>query len=197
MADNEAARAPGRPAPSGFLGWVAVLVHAHRAKLLAHARSRGLDAEEALDAVQDSFISFFQLPEARAIAGTSEDSLKLLTVILQHHVSNQRRKHSRRRRARLLLEAGATPRDDTTSEELIAQAEELARVNGCIVRMARLQRSVVKLSLIDEQPREEVAKVLGISEGYVRVLVHRAREHLRNCGFPEDDGGALVDEPWD
>jgi RNA polymerase sigma-70 factor (ECF subfamily) len=197
MADNEAVRAPERPAPSGFLSWVAVLVHEHRARLLALARSRGLDAEEALDAVQDSFVSFVQLPEARAIAGAPEDSLKLLTVILQHNVQNRRRKHSRRQRARLLLEAASSPSDGTTSDELIAQAEELARVNGCIVRMGRLQRSVVKLSLIDEQPREEVAKVLGISDGYLRVLVHRAREHLRSCGFPEDDDGPVVDEPWD
>ena len=41
---------------------------AHRARLLSYARRRGLDAEEALDAVQDSFLSFLELPEARSVA---------------------------------------------------------------------------------------------------------------------------------
>jgi len=63
-----------------------------------------------------------------------------------------------------------------SSEQLSVHAEELARVNGCLVRMARLEREVVMLSLLDEQPRERVGELLGISAGYVRVLLHRARE---------------------
>lgn len=45
------------------------------------------------------------------------------------------------------------------------RAEELARVKGCIDRMAYLQRQVVMLSLLDQQPRDEVAKLLGVSDG--------------------------------
>jgi RNA polymerase sigma-70 factor (ECF subfamily) len=170
----------------GFLSWVAGLVHAHRDRLLAYARRRGLDAEDSLDAVQDSFVSFLRLPEARAIAHASEDSLKLLTVILRHNLQNRRRKHARHGRAQLLLEAEAAHIDRENSETLIAQAEELARVAGCIRRMAQVQRRVVMLSLLDGQSRDEVAKVLGISEGYVRVLLHRARQHVRNCPVVEE-----------
>jgi DNA-directed RNA polymerase specialized sigma24 family protein len=53
--------------------------------------------------------------------------------------------------------------------------------------MALLQRRVVMLSLLDEAPREEVAEILGISDSYVRVLLHRAREHVRNCSFEYDE----------
>ena len=169
-------------APPGFLPWVAALVHRHRSRLLAYARRRGLDAEEALDAVQDAFISFLHLPEARHIADVDDDALKLLTVMVRHHVQNRRRKRARHSRAHLMLEQ-AEANWSESSEELIGRAEELARVNGCILRMAKLQRSVVTLSLLDEQPREEVARVLGISDGYVRVLLHRAREHIRTCSI--------------
>jgi uncharacterized protein CbrC (UPF0167 family) len=55
--------ADGVHAPPGFLGWVAQLVHIHCQRLLAYARKRGLDAEDALDAVQESFVSFF--PDVR------------------------------------------------------------------------------------------------------------------------------------
>jgi RNA polymerase sigma factor (sigma-70 family) len=175
-------------APPGFLGWVAALVHTHRGRLIGYARRRGLGAEDALDAVQDSFISFLRLPEARGIAHQEEDALKLLTVILRHNVQNQRRKHSRHSRAHALLEVESALADPSRdSEVLIARAEELARARGCILRMARLQRRVILLSLLDDVPRERVGKLLGISDAYGRVLLHRARHHLRHCDEDKED----------
>lgn len=181
--------APEAHAPAGFLSWVSTLVHAHRARLLAYARKRGLDAEESLDAVQDTFASFLKLPEARSIAKDSDDALKMLTVILRHHTQNASRKRARRAAHHGATEVELAESHEESSEALIARAEELGRVNGCILRMARLQREVVMLSLLDEQPREQVAQLLDISDGYVRVLLHRAREHLRSCPFEyeEDD----------
>lgn len=164
--------------PPGFLSWVSTLVHAHRSRLLSYARRRGLDAEDALDAVQDSFASFMKLPQAREIAHDGDGALKMLTVLLRHTVQN------RRRRVRKHVALEAVPADQAEdSETLIARAEELARVKGCIDRMAWLQRQVVMLSLLDERPREEVSQTLGISDGYARVLLHRAREHVRNCPY--------------
>ena len=172
-------------APLGFLSRVSVLAHAHRDRLLAYARRRGLDAEDALDVVQDSFISFLRLPQAQSIAAESTESLKLLTVILRHHIQNQRRKRSRRTRTHLRV--GVEDLNDLgpSSETLIAHVEELARVNGCITRMAYLEREVVLLSLLDEQPRLRGARRLGISSGYFRVLLHRARQHLRSCSVAD------------
>jgi RNA polymerase sigma factor (sigma-70 family) len=180
-------------APPGFLAWVGQLVHVHRQRLLAYARRRGLDAEESLDAVQDSFISFLRLPEARSMAQGGDDALELLTVILRHNLQNHRRKRSRRDRARTTLEVVAVDAGVEDSETIIARAEELARVHGCILRMARLQRQVVLLSLLDDQPREHIAETLGISGEYLRVLRHRAREHVRNCSFIYDDERAEVE----
>jgi RNA polymerase sigma-70 factor (ECF subfamily) len=172
-------------APSGFLTWVATLVHAHRGRLLAHARRHGLDAEEALDAVQQGFLSFLRLPQAQGIARDGDDALKLLTVVVRHEVMNRRRKERRHDRGNLLLEAARIDDAGESAEVLITRAEELARVRGCIQRMAYLQREVIRLCLLDEQPREAIATVLGISEGHVRVLLHRAREHVRRCPLEE------------
>jgi RNA polymerase sigma-70 factor (ECF subfamily) len=180
---EDAAAEGGLHAPPGFLAWVAQLVHAHRQRLLAYARRRGLDAEDSLDAVQESFVSFLRLPEARAMARDGDDALKFLTVLLRHHVQNLRRKAARRLRAHQTVDVEALDSGSEDSATLIARAEELSRVHGCILRMARLQRRVVLLSILDEQPREQVAETLGISQGYLRVLLHRAREHVRNCSF--------------
>lgn len=176
----------GDHAPPGFLAWVSHLVHAHRARLLAYARRQGLAAEDALDAVQDAFIAFLTVPQARAIAKTPDDAIKMLTVLVRHDVMNRGRKRRRRRKADSAL-APVSEGHVETSEDLVARAEELARVNGCILRMARLQQRVVMLSLLDERPSEQVAAILGITDAYVRVLLHRAREHVRSCTFEYDD----------
>ena len=66
---EDAAADGGVHAPPGFLAWVAELVHLHRHQLLGYARRRGLDAEDALDAVQESFVSFLRLPEGADVLG--------------------------------------------------------------------------------------------------------------------------------
>jgi len=178
--------ADGAHAPPGFLGWVSALVHAHRGPLLRYATRRGLSPADALDCVQDAFVSFLGLPSARTIAEAPGDAIKMLTVVVRHDVMNRRRKRTRRDAGDASL-AIAAQEPFESSEELVARAEELARVHGCILRMAELQRRVIMLSLLDEQPREHVAATLGISDGYVRVLLHRAREHVRGCTFEYDD----------
>lgn len=175
-------------APPGFLLWVSALVHAHRTTLLRFATRKGLSPEDALDAVQDTFTAFLGLPHARAIAETPADAIKLLIVMVRHDVMNRRRKRARRDRADALLAVTEEPAE--SSEVIVARAEELARVHGCILRMAELQRRVIQLGLVDDVPRDDIATTLGISDGHVRVLLHRAREHVRNCTFeyePEGD----------
>jgi RNA polymerase sigma factor (sigma-70 family) len=170
-------------AEPGFLQWVAALVHSHRQRLLLFARGQGLDAETALDCVQDTFVSFMKLPQARTIARIEDDAARLLFVVLKHVISNQRR--TQQRRARILAEAPVASFDTQRSEQLIADAEHLGRLYGCILRMKELQRRVIELSLLDEHSGSDLAEALGISPANVRVLLFRAREHLRNCNFED------------
>jgi RNA polymerase sigma-70 factor (ECF subfamily) len=170
--------------PPGFTAWAAELVHRHRARLLGYARRRGLTAEDAVDVVQDSFASFLTLREARSIARSGDDALKLLTVIVRHNLLNRRRKVVRQATAPAAMDALPMP-DHESSEELLVRAETVARVNGCIAGMSRLQRAVILLSALDERPHEDVGAILGISPGHVRVLLHRARAHLRACPLDE------------
>jgi RNA polymerase sigma factor (sigma-70 family) len=84
-----------------------------------------------------------------------------------------------------LASVAAMERTEST-EQLVARAEQLARVNGCIKLIANLQRAVIMLSLVDDLSHDETGKLLGLSPGYVRVLLHRAREHVHSCAR---DGG--------
>jgi RNA polymerase sigma-70 factor, ECF subfamily len=178
---------PETHAEPGFLQWVAELVHLHRHRLLSFARGQGLDAEAALDCVQDAFVSFMKLPQARTIARVEEDSARLLFVLLKHIISNQRR--TQRRRERLLAETPPEPVDIQRSEQLIADAEHLGRLYGCILRMTELQRRVIELSLLDDYSGSDLAEALDISPANVRVLLFRARAHLRSCNFEDNPSG--------
>jgi RNA polymerase sigma-70 factor (ECF subfamily) len=172
--------------PPGFVAWVAELVHRHRARLLGYARRRGVTPVDALDVVQDTFASFLTLAEAQSIARVGDDAVKLLTVIARHNILNRRRKLARHDTWPDLDLIDALPSSDTESnEDLLLRAEELARAYGCLRRMSRLHRAAVLLSTIDEQPGEDVAASLGVSRGQVRVLLHRARAHVRACPLDE------------
>jgi RNA polymerase sigma factor (sigma-70 family) len=164
-----------------YVRWVSELVHQHRRSLIGAARRQGLSAEDALDCVQDAFFSFMQLPQARAIAELRADSAKLLQVVLRHVMANRRRSLSRR--ARLLVSLAEEPPglEAASSETLIAEAESAAHMEGCIQRLAELQRRVIELSLLDENSSEDIAQICGISAGHARVLLHRSRRYLRQC----------------
>jgi RNA polymerase sigma-70 factor (ECF subfamily) len=63
----------------------------------------------------------------------------------------------------------------------ISRAEDHVRLRACVDRLCDTQKAVVTWRLLDEQPGENVAEALGISRGYVDVLLHRAKIQLRAC----------------
>jgi RNA polymerase sigma-70 factor, ECF subfamily len=62
-------------------------------------------------------------------------------------------------------------------------AEHLER---CIARLAERERMVVVLTFYGEKTAGEVGQELGVKEGNVRVIRHRAIERLRTCMTSRD-----------
>jgi RNA polymerase sigma-70 factor (ECF subfamily) len=58
---------------------------------------------------------------------------------------------------------------------------DLAALSRCLGTLDERGRRVVMLSFNDERPSEEIAGLLAISVGNVRVLRHRAIAALRRC----------------
>jgi len=162
-----------------FLGWVSRLVHEQRARLTRVVRREGLGAEDALDCVQDAFKSFLTLPQARLLVEAPDDSAKLLTVLARNLARNFRRRHHRARPHDSSADelAGEGP----SVEQVVASAERYAMAVGCAATLSEIQRAVVDLRLVDEVPGEDVARMLGRSEGNVAVLLHRAKAKLKAC----------------
>ena len=51
----------------------------------------------------------------------------------------------------------------------------------CVEKLAHVQRQVVTLRLLEDQPGVRVADLLGTTPGNVAVILHRAKRELRAC----------------
>jgi len=165
-----------------FLGLVGRLVHAHRRELAAVARAEGLDAEDAVDAVQDAFQTFLTLPAAHPLVDAGDDARRLLVTLTRNVARNRRRKHARAK-PHLADPAllAALPAATAAADDLIAAAEDRVRLRRCVQTLADIQRAVVTLRMLDDVPGEDVATTLGITPGHVAVLLHRAKTNLLSC----------------
>ena len=154
--------APSAGREESFFGWVTQLVHVHRGRLARIAQREGVRADDALDCVQDAFLSFLKLPQARLLVGLPEDSAKLLAILTRNIARNRRRRHDYARPHlvddEIIL---GLPSDAASADEVVALAEQHALTLGCMVTLNEVQRAVVNLRLVDEVPGEDVARQLG------------------------------------
>jgi RNA polymerase sigma-70 factor, ECF subfamily len=165
-----------------FHGWVSALVHHHRARLARVVRQQGVRADDALDCVQEAFLSFLQLPQARQLVGQPDDSARVLVILARNIARNRRRRHDY---ARPHLVDDVTieglESDAASADDVIAAAEQQAMGLGCLATLNAVQRGVVYLRLVDEVPGESVARQLGLTSSHVGVLLFRAKQQLRQC----------------
>ena len=162
------------------------LVRAHSGRMLSVCRRILRSEEEAKDAVQEAFISAF-----RAIS-TFEGTSKLGTWLHRIAVNaSLMRLRSKKRRPEESIDellpafkddghARIEPRDFSPSALQTVETRETGEfVRGCIDRLPDMYRTVLLLRDIEEMETAEAAEVLGVSEGVVKVRLHRARHALR------------------
>jgi len=166
----------------GFQGWVTQLVHRHRARLVRAVRREGLRNEDALDCVQDTFLGFLALPQARMLVDCPDDSARMLSVLARNLARNRRRRHDYAK-PHLVDDAivHGLVSDDVPADEIVAAAEEHAMMLGCLATLNDVQKAVVRLRLVDDVAGENVAHQLGMTASHVAVLLFRAKRELRHC----------------
>jgi RNA polymerase sigma-70 factor (ECF subfamily) len=187
--ERRRAAASARPGPDSqpdrrdsFHGWVTTLVHQHRARLARVVRREGVRADDALDCVQEAFVSFLGLPQARLLVGLADDSARMLVILARNIARNRRRRHDYARpHVADDTTVGALASDAVSADDIVAAAEQYAMTLGCMTTLSAVQRAVVDLRLVDEVPGEDVARQLGITPGHLGVLMFRARQNLRRC----------------
>ena len=110
----------------------------------------------------------------------------LLAGIVVNTARNKRRRHHLARPHQAI---DAVERSDggPSTEALVAHAEECVRLRGCMKRLCKTQRTVVMMRMLEERPGEDVASALGLTRGYIDVLLHRANASLFVCMTEADE----------
>lgn len=166
----------------GFFAWVSQVVQEKRAMLVSVARREGLSAEDALDVVQDAFITLFEIPQGRQLAEESDDVAKFLVVLVRNAARNRRRRHYLKKEhigdpeTLNKLEA-----DLVNIDELVQNAEDHVALQGCLKKLKEVQQNIVRLRMLEDIPGEKVAEIMQISADNVAVLLFRAKKALKAC----------------
>jgi RNA polymerase sigma-70 factor, ECF subfamily len=165
----------------GFVGWVSDLARLHARALSGVARAEGLSADDALDAVQEAFQTFLELPEGQTLIGQEQDSRRLLAAVVRNVARNMRRRAFRRLPHDDLAERAERADTMPAVDDLLARAEDQLRLMGCVSKLSDLQQRVVRLRMLEELSGEDVARELGLRPDHVATLLYRAKKELFRC----------------
>ena len=208
-----ASKTPGTSPPTEDAGLVAALkngdgaayeqvVRVHAGRLLSVARRVLGNDEDARDALQEALLN-----AVRSIGGFHGECR--LSTWLHRIVVNAclMKLRSRQRRPEEPIEpllpefiaggpfdgvhASHPPEWRQDAETLLARRETTDLVRRCVDQLPESYRVTLILRDIEELDTEEVARLLGISEGAVKVRLHRARQALRTLLDPHMREGAL------
>ena len=162
------------------------LVRVHSGRMLSVCRRILRNDEEARDAVQEAFVSAFR--GIGAFEGASQLGTWLHRIAVNASLMRLRSKKRRPEESidSLLPDfkedghARNDPRDwSPSATQLIETRETCQFVRGCIDQLPDIYRTVLLLRDIEELDTAQAALTLGVSEGVVKVRLHRARAALR------------------
>jgi RNA polymerase sigma factor (sigma-70 family) len=81
-------------------------------------------------------------------------------------------------------DAAATPSKDPGPEEKAESSEEKQLLHQCIAKLPENEQEIVRLKFTMEMTNRDIAKVLGLTESNVGVMLYRIIKKLRDS-FPE------------
>lgn len=172
-----------REARAGSSGSFETLVRRHRARLRRAVRGVLRDPSEIDDVVQQAFLQAYT--GLVGFEGTAPFSTWLTRIAMNEGLMRARRSRRVERAAlHLVPDADALP---GTPEQEAASREAVERVEAVFPRLSLHHREVLQLTTLHELSHAAVAERLGVSEGAVKVRLHRAREALR--GLLVETGG--------
>ncbi len=158
-------------------------------RMLSTARRILGDEEEARNVVQDAFLSAYRSIDR--FAGDAQISTWLHRIVVNTALMRLR---SRRRHPETPIEDLLPHFDGDGGHRKPAEIADLgacdpgteldraqlrARVRDCIAELPDSYRTILVLRDIEEASTEEVAVILGLTEGNVKTRLHRARQALK------------------
>ena len=161
------------------------VIEAHRDRIYRICCCYVHDEEERQDVCQEVMVHVWR--RLSDFEGRAQVSTWIYRVTVNTCIDHLR---AAQRRNRLIEEepAGDPPTGaDTAFEPDQALEDDVQHLHECIRRLPTLEKALISLYLEDLDTRE-MAAVLGISEGNVRVKLHRTRKRLKALWEASQDG---------
>lgn len=155
----------------------ATAVSRHQKSVYAYLRSRMLDPTEADDLCQDVFLRFY---EGREKLDRAETAISWLLGIARNRLREHARKLSRRKETAwtemcLELDECVTP---SAADDPFDAIDALPR---CMEELGPSARDAIEMHYRGQMRLADIGTKLNRSEGAIKLLMHRARQALRNC----------------
>ncbi len=161
-------------------------VREHARPLYRAARGMGFREEEAEDLVQDIFATFLETLDR--FEGLSQVRTWLFGI-LHHKVFERRRERYREERNDPIDEVfesrfdtrGNWVRPPDDLHRLMESQQIGEAIAGCLEGLPAAQREVFVLREVQGFETPEICKILGLTVTNMGVMMHRARNRLREC----------------
>ncbi|MGK7312510.1 MAG: RNA polymerase sigma factor [Candidatus Longimicrobiales bacterium M2_2A_002] len=150
------------------------MVRANRARLQKICRVYGTDPEDERDLYQQILLEAWRSLES--FDGKASLDTWFYRVALNTALDRDRKRNIRTD-ARLDADDPVMGADVPGPEEAATRRRRVERLYAAIDRLDETDRALVLMHL-DERPYAEMAEVLGITENYVGVKLHRIRKKL-------------------
>jgi RNA polymerase sigma-70 factor (ECF subfamily) len=170
--------------------------------LYAYVRRRGVDVEEAQDLTQSFFMKLLEREALREVAQERGKFRAFLLACMKHHLADERERASAKKRgggvAPLSLDweqgeekVRLQPADTETPESVFERQWALTVLEQVLGRLEREFEESERGKLFERlkvhltgdgagQSHREAAAALGMTEGAVKVAVHRMRRRYRD-----------------
>jgi RNA polymerase sigma-70 factor (ECF subfamily) len=150
------------------------LVRENEARLRKICRVYAADADAEKDLYQDILVQLWRaLP---SFEGSSRPGTWLYRVALNTALAQKRQRAARE--SATLDESSPVWRNPIPApDESLESKQRLERLYAAIVRLDDVDKAVVTMYL-DEKSHREIAEVLGITESYVGVKLHRIKKEM-------------------
>jgi RNA polymerase sigma-70 factor (ECF subfamily) len=151
--------------------------------LLIKLRRRLPSLEAIHDVRQEVFVRVFKT--LRGPGGGLRDARKLgayVNTVCNNVVLEQYRQGNR---TEPLLDAHLDVPTSEDVENALVSSEERERVRRVVDELPPRDRKILKALFFDERSNDDVCAEFGVDRGYLRVLLHRAKEKFREAWTSE------------
>jgi RNA polymerase sigma-70 factor (ECF subfamily) len=155
------------------------LFQLHSRSLVVFFAVRVFDPEEAVDLMTETFER--AISASGSFAGSDPAAARAWLYGIAKNVFKE---HARltetrtRAMAKLANRRPLEPAEIERIEELADLADLRARVRGALPELTAEHREVLALRVVEERPYDEIARILGITDGAARTRVFRALSAL-------------------